>query len=41
MLVEGTIEQWRLIVGMIRQLYVVQNMVIAVGDKAIWEIQEA
>lgn len=34
--IDGATEQWRIILGRVRQLFVMGETVIAVGERALW-----
>lgn len=38
---EGDNEQWRIIVGRVRQLFVISSTVIVIGERALWEVNQA
>lgn len=38
---EGCTEQWRIILGRVRQLFVIAETVVAIGERALWEVAEA
>ena len=40
-LVKGSIEQWRIIVGPMRHLHLLEDMVVVIGDYAVWEVSDA
>lgn len=39
--IEGTTEQWRIIVGRVRQLFVFLDTVVVIGERALWEVSNA
>lgn len=38
-LVENSSEQWRIILGPIRNIFTISDLIIVVGDNNIWEIE--
>lgn len=34
--IEGSTEQWRIIVGRIRQLFVFVDTIVVIGERALW-----
>lgn len=39
--IDGSTEQWRIIVGRTRQLYAFMDTVVVIGEKALWEVSQA
>lgn len=39
--IEGSTEQWRIIVGRVRQLFVFMDTVVVIGERALWEVTHA
>ena len=40
-MVQGSIEQWRITVGPMRNLHLFDDMVIVIGENALWEVNNA
>ena len=37
----NSVEQWRIVVGPIRQIFSLENSVVVLGDNAIWDVADA
>ena len=37
---QGNNQQWRIILGRVRQLFVMSDTIIAIGQRALWEVQD-
>lgn len=37
--IKGTVEQWRIIVGRVRSLYLIKDILIVIGEVNLWEVE--
>jgi hypothetical protein len=37
-MIKGTVEQWRIIVGRVRSLFLISDILIVIGELNLWEV---
>ena len=38
--IKGTIEQWRIIVGRVRSMHLIRDILVVIGELNLWEVEE-